>query len=53
MKAARFGPYMRHFDIHEAWPLIGSDEAELGGRETRAMTVRELAALLLANIRCN
>jgi hypothetical protein len=44
---------MRYFDVNESWPLIDSDEAELGGRETRAMTVRELAVLLLANVRSN
>jgi hypothetical protein len=44
---------MRYFDVNEAWPLISSDEAELGGRETRAMTVRELAALVLATVRGN
>jgi hypothetical protein len=44
---------MQYFDVHEAWPLISSDEAELGGRETRTMSVRELAVLLLANVRSN
>jgi hypothetical protein len=44
---------MRYFDVNEAWPQISSDEAELGGRELRAMTVRELAVLLLAHVRSN
>jgi hypothetical protein len=44
---------MRYFDVNEAWLLIDSDEAELGGRETRTMTIREFAVLLLANVRSN
>jgi hypothetical protein len=44
---------MQYFDVDEVWPLLGSDEAELGGRETRGMTIRELVVLLLANVRSN
>lgn len=44
---------MRYFDLNEEWPLIASDEAELGGRETRGMTIRELAVLQLMNVRSN
>jgi hypothetical protein len=44
---------MRYFDLSAELPLIASDEAELGGREPRGMTIRELAVLLLANVRSN
>jgi hypothetical protein len=44
---------MHSFDVDEVWPLIGSDEAELGGRDTREMTVHEFVVLLLANVRSN
>jgi hypothetical protein len=46
-------PKIHFFDVDEAWPLIASDEAELGGRETRGMTSREFAVLLLAHMRGN
>jgi hypothetical protein len=44
---------MHYFDVDEVWPLIGSDETELGGRETRGMTIHEFVILLLANVRSN
>jgi hypothetical protein len=47
------GSEMYAFDVNEAWALIASDEAELGGRESRAMTLRELTVLLLAHVRRN
>jgi hypothetical protein len=45
--------HVAQFDLNEVWSVVGSDEATIGGRETREMTIREVAVIMLATIRSN
>ena len=47
------GMHVAQFDLNEVWSVVGSDEATIGGRETREMTIREVAVIMLATIRSN